>query len=151
MNFGTQQIEDRIISQLKQANAKLNCGYGKFSKDLPKRIYELMPKDAPVNIDLRTEFLARGGDMQTVKMYDRICKVMAFDMLPLTDTACEIYKWIAEQEQAGKKLETFAAWAREPERAQYFRKYRNDVGNIKNDWALAFARSNVLGGEDERF
>ena len=151
MNFGMQDIQNIIYRQLVQGNANVTGGRGKFAKDLAKRIYELVSEDMPVNIDLRTEFLARGGDMETVKMYDRICKVMAFDMLPLTDTACEIYKWIAEQEQAGKKLETFAAWAREPERAQYFRKYRNDVGNIKNDWALAFARSNTLGGEDERF
>ena len=151
MNFGMQDIQNVIYRQLVQGHANVTGGRGKFVKDLAQRIYELISKDAPVNIDLRTQFLARGGSMEIVKMYDRICKVMAFDMLPLTDTACEIYKWIAEQEQAGKKLETFAAWAREPERAQYFRKYRNDVGNIKNDWALAFSRSNVLGGEDERF
>ncbi len=151
MNFGMQDIQNIIYRQLVQGNANVTGGRGKFAKDLAKRIYELVSEDMPVNIDLRTEFLARGGDMETVKMYDRICKVMAFDMLPLTNAACDVYKWIAEQENMGKRLETFAAWAREPERAQYFRKYRNDVGNIKNDWALAFARSNTLGGEDERF
>lgn len=151
MNFGMQDIQNVIYRQLVQGNANVTGGRGKFAKDLAKRIYELISKDEPVNTDLRTEFLARGGDMETVKMYDRICKVMAFDMLPLTDTAKEIYKWIADQEQHGRKLEVFAAWAREPERAQYFRKYRNDVGNIRNDWALAFAKANTVGGEDERF
>jgi hypothetical protein len=141
MNFGMQDIQNVIYRQLVQGNANVTGGQKKFAKDLAKRIYELISKDAPVNIDLRTEFLARGGDMETVKMYDRICKVMAFDMLPLTDTAKEIYKWIADQESSGKKLEVFAAWAREPERAQYFRKYRNDVGNIRNDWMLAFSKS----------
>jgi hypothetical protein len=95
-------------------------------------------EDKPMNVDMRTEFLARGGSMEDVKMFDRLCKVFSFDMMPLTESAREIYKWIAEQEAKGQKLETFVAWARGAERAQYINKYRKDAGNIRNDWTLAF-------------
>lgn len=95
-------------------------------------------QEADVNVDMKTEFLARGGTIEEAKMFDRICKAFLFDMMPLTDSAREVYRWIAEQESSGQRLEKFVAWARGADRAQYINKYRKDAGNIRNDWALAF-------------
>lgn len=149
MNFGTYELQTIIYEQLKrgQVEVRMSGGRSKFAKDLAKLIYEKLElEEKPMNVDMRTEFLARGGSMEDVKMFDRLCKVFSFDMMPLTESAREVYKWIAEQEAKGQKLETFVAWARGAERAQYINKYRKDAGNIRNDWALVFSANEKTSG-----
>lgn len=136
MNFGIQDIQDIIYKQLVQGNANVTGGRGKFAKDAAKRIWELVEK--PMNQDMKTEARARGVSDESIKMSERIGKVLGFDVMPLTPSACEIYKWVAEREAAGESMEIFAKWAKSPERIDYIRMYRKDAENIKIDWARAF-------------
>jgi hypothetical protein len=148
MNFGTFDLQQLIYSQLVrgQVDVRMSGGRNKFSKDLAKLIWETFLEDQPVNIDMKTEARARGVSEQNIKMSETVGKAFGFDVMPLTDEACTIYEWIAEQENKGQKIRTFAEWAKK-EKAQYIRMYRKDVSNIKIDWGLAF--TSTIGREAE--
>jgi len=87
---------------------------------------------------LQTEARARGVSEEEIKLSEKIGKALGFDVMPLTPQACNVYKWVAEQEAKGQKIETFAKWALSEKRVQFKRMYRKDPENIKIDWTQAF-------------
>lgn len=147
MNFGTQQIEDKIVSQLKQANAKLNCGYGKFAKDLAKRIYELMEGST---VDAQWNFV-HNFPPELEAVVRKLERGLGLRNMKRDEGAIEIYKFMIEQEKTGCLISQFITWATEPERVKFVGKYRNSPEAIQLDYKQVFSRANTLGGEDERF
>jgi len=150
MNFGTYDLQQLIYNQLVrgQVDVRMSGGRNKFSKDLAKLIFETFLEDLQMNRDMKTEARARGVSEKNIKMSEIVGKALGFDVMPLTEEACKVYEWIAEQELSnGQKITTFAEWAKK-EKAQYIRMYRKDVSNIKIDWSLAFA---VVPGRDTEF
>lgn len=148
MKIGTQKIEDIIMRQLKQANARMNCGYGKFAKDLTKQIVEALPDEDDMQIDMREEYLKRGGTPEVISVYDRLCKALGFIFMPLTPKATDVYGWIVEQERNGQKLETFAVWAKNSENVKFIKQYKNNPENIMTNWPQAFQQIRMLAGEE---
>ena len=147
MNTGMQQIQDIIYRQLAQANANVTGGRGKFAKDLAKRIYETLEENGDMNKEIRTQARARGIPEEIIAMCDRVSKAFNFDVMGITEKDQDVYAWLIERNASGQTIEAFAEWAREKERAQYIRKYRNDTGNIRNDWNLAFTTSRSSADE----
>jgi hypothetical protein len=68
----------------------------------------------------------------------RIEKGLHFELFPRTDEAAKVYEWILEQEREGRKLETWIAWANNPERQKYAGKYKARPLNIQADYPQAF-------------
>ena len=135
MKYGSQDIQNILWENAKRdQSVRVNK---KYTKDCAKLIMELFSED-DMQIDIREEFLKRGGDPQIIKTHDRLCRLLGFSVLPLTSSAQDVYKWVAGQELLGEKIETFAAWAKSPERIEYIRMYRKDAENIKIDWGRAF-------------
>ncbi len=143
MNFGMQDIQNIIYRQLVQGNANVTGGRGKFAKDLAKRIYELVEGEN-MNADMRIQALARGIPDRAIKIHDKLCKALGFEVMQLTPFASDVYEWVGTQEAQGQSISTFAAWAKNSERVQYIGKYRKDAGAIQRDWASAFENSAVV-------
>jgi Mn-dependent DtxR family transcriptional regulator len=80
-------------------------------------------------------------------MCDKVSKAFNFDVMGITEKDQDVYAWLIERHASGQTIEAFAEWARVKERAQYIRKYRNDTGNIRNDWNLAFTTSRSSADE----
>lgn len=100
--------------------------------DKPKK------KEDKVNTDIKTVARSRGVSEETIKFVDRACKAFGFSMMQLDEVSLVAYRWIMEQEPKGQTIEQFADWARLDEMGKFIGKYRNNGGNIKNDWARAF-------------
>jgi hypothetical protein len=143
MNFGVDDLQRIIASQLAQGNANVTGGRSKFAKDLAKRIYEFV-ESKDMNRNMKTEAFARGVSAEDLAMSDRVGDALGFDVMPLTPEACRVYQWIASQEAKGQKIETFAAWAKSIEQLKFITMYRKDVSNIKLKWPLAFNSTSAI-------
>lgn len=140
MNFGINDIEIIIFNQFKQGKCKLvGYPYKKFVKDLAKKIYERVEENMHTDIELMAK--AKGIPDEIISMCKRAEKAFNFDNMNLKVSDQDVYKWLIEQDVKGQTIEKFVEWARGAERAQYIRKYRNNTGDIKNDWALAFGET----------
>ena len=143
--IGTEPVKRKVMNKLKKYKAVLRgIGYGEFADEIVSEFFELLGDS--MNHEVKTLARGRGIPEEVLKMCERVEKAFGFDAMNLTDKDIEIYKWLIEKNKEGQTIERFVEWAREPERAQFIRKYRNSTGNIKNDWNLAFQ---VLGGYDE--
>ena len=142
MKIGIQKIQDIIYLQLKQANANIPIGRAKFAKDLAKRIYSELEED--MQGDLKVIAMAKGWTEEDTKLCDYVCKAFGFDVMPMTDGALEVYRWVKEQEAQGQTLADFVSWAKANEDGKFIRMYRKDPSNIRIDWPRAF--STVKGG-----
>ena len=142
MNFGMQDIQHIIYNQLVQGSANVSGGRGKFAKDLAKRIYEFIESKTEIdmNQDMKTIARARGISEDVINFSDRACRAFGFSIMPMDDISVDAYKWVMQQPQT---IEQFADWARTDEQGRYIGKYRKNAGNIKNDWARAFAAGKV--------
>lgn len=148
MNFGTYDLQKMIYEQLVrgQVEVRMNGGRGKFSKDLAKKIHDFIEEN--MNTDMQMTALMRGFSRDVIAAHERVCKVFDFASMPLkSQNDADVYLWIIEREKNGQNLETFCAWAKSPERVQYFRKYAKDTQNIKLDWLQAFTPANHSNDE----
>lgn len=155
-NVGTEVGKKIIIGVLREHEYRGKGAHGAVADEIMASIFEAYQisgdVEDEVQKDIRLEYVARGGDPKIVKIYDRLCKSLWLDFLPLTPQATEVYQWIAEQEKNGQKIEDFGEWAREPERIAYVRKYRRNAGDIKIDWIVAFdqKKQDRMLADDER-
>ena len=106
MNFGMQDIQNIIYRQLVQGNANVTGGRGKFAKDLAKRIYELVEGEN-MNADMRMQALARGIPDRAIKIHDKLCKALGFEVMQLTPFASDVYEWVGTQEAQGQSISAF--------------------------------------------
>lgn len=135
MKIGTEQIKHKILPKLKKYKAHLTgVKYGDFADELADEIIELLGDDMrnkqwdlahdfPAELAAIVEKLERGLGLRNMKRDER---------------AQEVYRWIIEQEKAGKSLKVFITWALDAERARYVGKYKNNPEAIKIDFQLAF-------------
>lgn len=151
MNFGVQDIRNIIYDNVKRAGFKGGMPLGKFAKDTAELIYEMIESKEPdMQQEMKTMARAKGISEEVIKYTDRICRVFSFSVVQLDPIAISVYEWMIEQEAKGQTVEKFAKWALDPERVKFVNKYRNNAGNFKNDWVLAFTgqQSATLRNED---
>lgn len=132
MNFGTQDIQDIIYQQVKRAGYRGNVPNGKFAKDTAKLIYEAL--EPFMN---KTWNLAHDFPPELEKEVRRFEKLLGL-ILKRTPEAQKSYEFILQQEQAGKKFEHFAAWAKSPDRKQWLPKYFSKPEYLQVDYLQAF-------------
>lgn len=111
---------------------------GSGEEQKPAKTQTPKKKEDKVNTDIKTVARSRGVSEETIKFVDRACKAFGFSMMQLNEVSLVAYRWIMEQESKGQTIEQFADWARLDEMGKFIGKYRNNGGNIKNDWARAF-------------
>jgi hypothetical protein len=132
MSIGYQAIQDTIYKQLVQARVDVPGGRGKFSKDLAKKIYELMEGDT-VQWNLAHNF-----PQHLEPLVRRIEKGLKVNIMKRTPESVKVYEWIAEQEQGGKDLNVFFQWAIAPERVRYIGKYFSKPEWLMVDFLMAY-------------
>lgn len=72
----------------------------------------------------------------------RLEKGLMLNMFPKDENAKAVYRWILEQEQEGRKLETWTKWAMHPDRIKFVFMYRKDPRRIAADYPQAFLGEN---------
>jgi hypothetical protein len=72
---------------------------------------------------------------------ERLEKGLLRNEFPQTNESQKVYRWIAEREKAGEKLDEWIKWAMDGNRANYSYVYHQNPNHIKRDWPQAFARS----------
>lgn len=76
---------------------------------------------------------------------ERLEKGLLRNEFPQTPEAHKVYRWIAEQEKKGEKLETWIKWAMDGNRANFSFVYHTNPGFIKRDWIQAFSKPAPAG------
>lgn len=82
--------------------------------------------------------LAHDFPPDLASIVDKLERGLGLRNMKRDDRAQEVYRWIIEQEKAGKSLKVFITWALDAERARYVGKYKNNPEAIKIDFQLAF-------------
>lgn len=153
MNFGEDNLRYEIRDYCNNHGVKITVpgGAGKFYKDLGKHLYKYIEENGgDVRKGMKEQAMMNGISKEVIKYTDRICKVFSFSVVQLDPIAISVYEWMLEQEAKGQTVEKFAKWALDPERVKFVNKYRNNAGNFKNDWVLAFTgqQTAILRNED---
>ena len=134
MKIGTEQVKRKIMNKLKKHKATLrDIGYGEFSQELAEEVISLFGDD------MNTEWMvAHDFKPEYEEIAKRLEKGLSMNLFKRTSAAAVVYQWLIEQEQQGKKIETFCHWAMNPSRREYVGKYRSKPENIMADFPLAF-------------
>lgn len=137
MKIGSEEIKHKILRKLKKHNAVLRgIKYGGFADELANEIILLIGE--PMNSEMKIMALARGMSKEDIALCEKVERTFGFDAMPVTPGAIEVYRWIAEREKEGQRLQAFVEWAKRQEEGKFIRKYRNDPSNIRVDWDRAF-------------
>lgn len=132
MKTGYEEIKQLIYDQLVRANANLPIGRNKFSKDLAKKIYELLEPE------MNAEWNNAHGFPQELEQIVRKLENGLGLRMKRDERAAEVYKWIIEQEKNGRSVGKFIAWAVDRQRVQFVGKYRNSPEAIRIDYKMVF-------------
>ena len=102
-------------------------GRNKFSKDLAKQIYGLLEADMDARWNSAHDF-----PQELEPVIRKLQKGLGMNLMR-DETAVEVYRWIKEQDEAGKPIEKFIEWALADEQRKFISKYRFNPGLIKNE------------------
>lgn len=81
---------------------------------------------------------AHGFPAELVPIVDKLERALGLRNMMRDERAQDVYRWLIEQEKAGRTIAKFAEWASMPERAAYISKYKKNPDAIKTDWGIVF-------------
>lgn len=129
MKIGTQKLVYTVENILYENHVK--NGRRRIANEIVEAIMELIGEDmnkvwnAAHNFPVELEPIVR-----------RLEKGLSM-MLKRDEISAEVYRWLIEQEQEGRKIEKWIEWATADERVKFISQYRS-VGVIKAHYKLAF-------------
>jgi hypothetical protein len=145
---GTKQLEYLVENMLFEAHYKGSVGRRRLARQIVEAVVE---NYQPEKIMRNKQWdLAHDFPADLAPIVEKLERALGLRNMMRDERAQEIYRWLIEQEAAGKTIKTFAEWALQPERAQFVGKYKKTPEAIKTDWSFAFSIAETKkGGYDE--
>lgn len=144
---GTKQLEYLVENILFESHYKGSVGRRRLARQIVEAVVSnYQPEETMHNKqwDLAYDFPA-----DLAPIVEKLERALGLRNMKRDERAKEVYRWVIEQEAAGKKIVKFSEWALQPERSQYVGKYRNNPEQIKTDWLKAFETKERSSADDE--
>lgn len=140
MKIGVQDIRNVIYDQWKRAGYKGGMRPGQFAQDTAEMIYELLRSDMEQQRDYSQPYTFPAD---LLPICERLKNGLKLGELKRNEKAAEVYRWLKEQEENGKSLDTFIAWANGDDQKKYIPKYYANPEWLKVDFPRAFENTSV--------